>query len=104
MLCRKPSSIIQMLQVWEVVPLTVLDSHLVAHDASSATAARRSYESVVGAFVRYQSVPLVGRVDLGFMLQTLLAESRFQVGTALITELCRSLLNGCRFWVGACTS
>lgn len=62
-----------------MLPLTVLNSHLIAHDAKSATAARRTYEVIMGAFTCYESVWLMRRPALSVKLQLLLAESRFQV-------------------------
>ena len=62
-----------------MLPLTVLNSHLIAHDAKSATAARRTYEVIMGAFTCYEAVWLMRRPALSVKLQLLLAESRFQV-------------------------
>ena len=81
-----------MLQVWEVVPLTVLNSHLVAHNATSDTASRRTYEVIMGAFARYESVWLMRRPTLSFKLQRLLAESGFPVRHLAICLAACSLL------------
>ena len=53
--------------------------HLVAHNATSATAARRTYEVIMGAFACYEAVWLMRRPALTFKLQRLLAESGFPV-------------------------
>lgn len=70
----------RMLQVWEILPFTVINSHLVAHNAESATASRRTYEIVVAAFACYELVQLRRRHYLSIELQLLLAKGRFQVG------------------------
>ena len=84
-----------------MLPLTVLNSHLVAHNATSDTAARRTYEVIMGAFARYESVWLMRRPDLSINLQLKLAESRFPV-RHLAISLFICLFAPATVQVGAC--